>query len=219
MKILVLEDNLRLSNVIYKSLLEENYKVDCFNDGKSAFDSLANGYNCFVLDINVPKIDGNTILQFIRQNHPNTPIIIMSSNSDLEHIKTSYDLGCDDYLKKPFYMFELIAKIKKYSLSKYNYIRFDDIFKFDITNHILYKGKHEIELTKKEILFLELFSKHLHRVVTYNEIEEYVWEGEETTFVNIRSMIKRLRKKIPFESITIVKGVGYSLCKSATFSS
>lgn len=219
MKILVLEDNIRLSDVIKKYLINENYKVDCFHDGKSALDSLENGYNFFILDINVPHINGNTILKSIRQNHPNTPIIIMSSSCDLEHIKISYELGCDDYLKKPFYMYELLAKVKKYSLNKYNYIKFDDSYKYDIQNHVLYKNMEEIEVTKKEILFLELFSKYLHRVVTYDEIEEYVWEGEETTFVNIRSMIKRLRKKIPYESISIVKGVGYSLSKSAIFSS
>jgi len=219
MKILVLEDNIRLCNIIKKSLELENYKVNCFNDGKPALDSLENGYNCFILDINVPNVDGNMILKSIRQNHPTVPIIIMSSNSDLEQIQQSYELGCDDYLKKPFYMFELVVKIKKYCASNYNYIKFNDVYKYDIKNHILYKNMQEIEVTKKEILFLELFSKYLHRVVTYSEIEEYVWEGEETTFVNIRSMIKRLRKKIPYESISIVKGVGYSLSKETTFSS
>ena len=219
MKILVLEDNERLSNVIKQTLNHECYCVDCYNDGEKAFEVLENGYNCFILDINVPNINGNTILQSIRQNHPTVPIIIISSHCDLEHIKISYELGCDDYLKKPFYMFELIAKIKKYCASNYNYIQFNDTYKYDIKNHVLYKNMQEIEVTKKEILFLELFSKYLHRVVTYNEIEEYVWEGEETTFVNIRSMIKRLRKKIPYESISIVKGVGYSLSKETTFSS
>ena len=80
--------------------------------------------------------------------------------------------------------------------------------------HILYKGDKEIELTKKEILFLELFSHNLHHIATYEEIEEYVWEGDSTSLVNIRAMIKRLRKKIPNESIVIVKGMGYSLNKS-----
>ncbi|MDC0933752.1 response regulator transcription factor [Arcobacteraceae bacterium] len=219
MKVLVLEDNIRLSNLIKKSLLEEHYKVDCFNNGKSALNALENGYNCFVLDINVPSLDGISILKLIRENHPYTPVIIMSSYDDLESVKMSYEFGCDDYLRKPFYIFELINKIKKYSSTQYNYIQFDDLYKYDIRNHILYKDSIEIEVTKKEILFLELFSKHLHRVVTYTEIEEYVWEGENTTFVNIRSMIKRLRKKIPYDSVSIVKGVGYSLSPSATFSS
>lgn len=219
MKILVLEDNLRLLNVIKQALEQESYTVDCFSDGDDALAALEKGYSCFVLDINVPNLDGISILDAIRQNHKDTPVIIISSNHDLEKIKISYELGCDDYLKKPFYIFELVQKIKKYSALKYKYIKFDELYKYDVQNHILYKGNEELELTKKEILFLELFSKKAHHVATYSELEEYVWEGEETTFVNIRSLIKRLRKKIPYESIVIVKGMGYSLNKDVTFSS
>ncbi|MGB5868181.1 MAG: response regulator transcription factor, partial [Arcobacteraceae bacterium] len=108
MKILVLEDNVRLSNVIKQALEQEGYKVDCFDDGDSALDALENGYTCFILDINVPNMDGISILEAIRLNHKNSPVIIMSSNHDLEKVKKSYELGCDDYLKKPFYIFELV---------------------------------------------------------------------------------------------------------------
>ena len=79
---------------------------------------------------------------------------------------------------------------------------------------IKYENKKEIEITKKEILFLELFSKNLHHIATYEEIEEYVWEGDETNLTNIRAMIKRLRKKIASDSIVITKGMGYSLNKN-----
>ena len=217
MKILVLEDNERLSNVIKQALEQEGYKVDCFDDGDNALDALENGYTCFILDINVPNLDGISILEAIRINHKNAPVIIMSSNHDLEKVKKSYELGCDDYLKKPFYMFELVQKVKKLSKVEQNYIRFDNDHKYDCHNHILYRDNKEIELTKKEILFLELFAKNLHHVATYTELEEYVWEGEDTTLVNIRAMIKRLRKKIPYESIVIVKGMGYSLNKEVIF--
>jgi len=214
MKILVLEDNERLSNVIKEALSQEGYKVDCFHDGENVLDVLENGYACFILDINVPNLDGITILKYIRQNHKNNPVIIMSSNHDLEKIKISYEIGCDDYLKKPFYIFELVQKVKKLLSIQKCCIRFDQEHKYDCSKHILYKGNEEIELTKKEILFLELFANNLHHVATYNEIEEYVWEGDDTSLVNIRAMIKRLRKKIPYESIVIVKGMGYSLNKN-----
>lgn len=214
MKILVLEDNERLSKLIKQALSDEGYSVDCFSDGDEALEVLENGYDCFILDINVPNLDGITILEAIRLNHSTTPVIIMSSNHDFEKVQTSYDLGCDDYLKKPFYIFELVQKVKKFLTVKKSFIRFDDEYRYDFIKHILYKNEQEIELTKKEILFLELFSKNLHHVATYNELEEYVWEGDETSLVNIRAMIKRLRKKIPNDSIVIVKGMGYSLNKS-----
>ncbi|QKF80893.1 response regulator transcription factor [Halarcobacter ebronensis] len=214
MKILILEDNDRLSNVMKQALVSEGYKVECFNDGDKALEALGNGYGCFILDINVPNLDGITILEYIRMNHSQTPVIIVSSNHDLEKIQKSYETGCDDYLKKPFYIFELIQKVKKLCSIQGRYLQFDEVYKYDLQNHFLYKDDKEIELTKKEILFLELFVKDLHHLATYEEIEEYVWEGEETNLINIRTMIKRLRKKLPKNGITIVKGMGYSLNKS-----
>ncbi len=213
MKILVLEDNERLLNLIKSSLEKESYQVDCFTDGDEALNALENGYSCFIFDINVPHIDGISLLELLRLNHPKIPAIIISSNHDLEKIQQSYALGCDDYLKKPFYILELIQKVKKLCAIEKQFLQFDEVHKYDFQSHILYKGSQEIELTKKEILFLELFSKNLHHVATYEEIEEYVWEGDETTLINIRSVIKRLRKKIPYDSIVIVKGLGYSLNK------
>lgn len=218
MKILVLEDNERLSNVIKQALLAEGYNVDCFFDGDDALDALGNGYSCFILDINVPNLDGISILEYIRLNHSTTPVIIISSNHDLEKVQKSYEKGCDDYLKKPFYILELIQKVKKLCVIQKQYLKFDEHYKFDFIHHKLFKDDLEIELTKKEILFLELFSSNLHHVATYDELEEYVWEGEETTLVNIRSMIKRLRKKLPEDGIVIVKGLGYSLNKNVALS-
>ncbi|MFA9372527.1 MAG: response regulator transcription factor [Poseidonibacter sp.] len=213
MKILVLEDNERLLNLMKNSLEKENYKVDTFTNGEDALESLENGYSCFILDINVPNIDGLSLLELLRLNHKETPAIIISSNHDLEFIQKAYELSCDDYIKKPFFILELIEKVKKLCLIQKKYLKFDENYKYDFKNHILYKDQKEIELTKKEILFLELFSKNLHHIATYDKIMEYVWEGEESNLTNIRAMIKRLRKKIPSESIVSIKGLGYSLNK------
>ncbi len=218
MKILVLEDNLRLSNVMKTALEQELYKVDFFDDGDEAFLALGNGYSCFILDINVPNLDGISILEAIRMYHNEVPVIIISSNHDLEKIQKSYEIGCDDYLKKPFYILELIQKVKKLCQLPKMFLKFSETCRYDFVNHRLFENDTEHELTKKEILFLELFSKNLHHVATYEELEEYVWEGEETSLVNIRSMVKRLRKKLPKNSIMIVKGVGYSLNKKVIFS-
>ncbi|WP_428025205.1 response regulator transcription factor [Arcobacter sp.] len=214
MKILVLEDNERLCSVIKQALQSEGYGIDTFYDGDQALEALGNGYSCFILDINVPNLDGISILEYIRINHATTPVIIISSNHDLEKVQKSYEKGCDDYLKKPFYILELVQKVKKLCIIQKQYLQFDENYKYDFINHKLFGDNIEIELTKKEILFLELFSNNLHHVATYTELEEYVWEGEETSLVNIRSMIKRLRKKLPNDGIVIVKGLGYSLNKN-----
>lgn len=211
MKILVLEDNERLCNLIKQALEKNGYKVDTTADGAQALNMLTNGYSCFVLDINVPTIDGISILESVRMYQDEVPAIIISSNHDLDKIQKSYEIGCDDYLKKPFFMYELIQKVQKLCQVKSTLLDLGDGFVFDFSKHFLVKDKQEVKLAKKEILFLELLAKDIHRVFSFSEIEDYVWEGEETTLNNVRALVKRLRKKIPEKSIKIVKGIGYSI--------
>jgi DNA-binding response OmpR family regulator len=211
MKILILEDNDALLNVMKLALSRESYKVDCFTDGQEALNAIANGYSCFILDINVPSIDGIEVLKYIKSSHPNVPVIIISSNHELEKIQSSYEKGCNDYIKKPFFMYELVHKVKNLCKVQNKYIVFNENIKYDFIDHVLYENDQKIVLAKKEILFLELFCENINKVVSYSEIDEYVWEGEPTNLDNIRALIKRLRKKIPSESIKIVTGIGYTL--------
>lgn len=211
MKILVLEDNERLCNLIKQALTKNGYIVDAVNDGAAALDMIADGYSCFILDINVPTIDGISILEAVRMYHKDVPAIIISSNHDLEKIEKSYETGCDDYLKKPFFMYELIKKVHKLCKIKSSLLDLGEGCVFDYNKQFLMKDKEEVKLAKKEILFLQLLAKDIRRVFSFAEIEDYVWEGEETSLVNVRALVKRLRKKIPEKSIKIVKGIGYSI--------
>lgn len=211
MKILILEDNEFLLKAMNSALTNEGYSVDLFTDGQDALNALVDGYNCFILDINVPSLDGISILESIRMTHDEIPVIIISSNHDLDRVEASYEKGCNDYLKKPFHMYELIKKIKMLCLNSKNYICFSDEVKFDINTTKLYENDSEIALTKKEILFLNLFAQNLHHIATYEEIEEYVWEGEFTNLRNIRTLLARLRKKLPKDTITLLTNVGYGL--------
>ena len=219
MKVLLLEDDKTLSGVIKKGLEKEHYTVDCFFDGELALESISNGYSCFILDINVPSLDGISVLKNIRDYlGMNIPIIIISSNHELEKIKASYEKGCNDYIKKPFFIYELVQKVKNLCAIEYKFIEFDDTTKYNFIEHTLYVNDEKIILARKEILFLELFISNLNRIVSYHEIENYVWEGEYSNIDNIRALIKRIRKKLPEESIKIVTGYGYTLnnnCKYA----
>lgn len=211
MKILVLEDNERLCKLIENALIKSGYMVDIVFDGEEALEKVVNGYACFILDINVPSLDGISVLESIRMNHKDVPTIIISSNHDLEKIQQSYETGCDDYLKKPFFMYELLHKVQKLCCKEASKLDLGEGFIFNFNKRYLLKDKQEIKLAKKEILLLELLSKDIHRVFSFDEIEEYVWEGEPSTLMNIRALVKRIRKKIPEESIQIVKGIGYSI--------
>ncbi len=174
---------------------KERYKVDMFFDGEDALEVLGNGYQCFILDINVPSLDGISILETIRMYHTKIPVIIISANQELNKIQTSYEVGCDDYLKKPFFMYELVQKVKKLCNNELKTLDLGNSYIYDYSSHYLATPDKQIKLTKKEILFLELFTQDIHRVVSFEEIEEYVWEGEPTTLINIRALVKRLRKK------------------------
>jgi len=219
MKILLLEDDATLSRVIKKGLEKENYSVDCFFDGELALNAISNGYSCFILDINTPSLDGISVLKNIRDYlGASIPVIIISSNHELEKIKASYEKGCSDYIKKPFFIYELVQKVKHLCQIEFNFIEFNDSCKYNFMEHTLYVNNEKIILARKEILFLELFISNLNRIVTYAEIETYVWEGEDSNIDNIRALIKRIRKKLPNESIQIVTGYGYTLNKECKYS-
>jgi DNA-binding response OmpR family regulator len=211
MKILVLEDNERLCKLIASALSKEGYKVDTFIDGEDALEVLSNGYQCFILDINVPSLDGISILETIRMYHSSVPVIIISSNHELDKIQTSYEIGCDDYLKKPFFMYELTQKVKKLCNIEFKVLELGDEFTYEYQSSYLSGPDGKVKLAKKEILFLELLAQDINRVISFEEIEEYIWEGEITNLINIRALVKRFRKKLPANCIEIVKGMGYTL--------
>ena len=208
MKILLLEDNDRLNNSILKRLELKGYKVDAFTDGHEALDNIFDGYDCFILDINVPSIDGINILKEIRENDKTIPILIISSSIDLDTIKNAYDYGCNDYLKKPFFIDELEVKIEKLCQLDTDIIALDDGFTYDMGKRELYKNGL-IKLTKKETLLLHQLITHKNKILGYDHILNYVWEGDIATTDSIRTLVMRLRKKIPQNSLETIVDFGY----------
>lgn len=212
MKVLLLEDNERLSNLIIETLEEKSYHVDWFTDGKDALEAIYNGYDCFILDINVPRLDGLSLLKEIKIMDTKTPSIIISANVELDTIKTAYTRGCDEYIKKPFYIYELEKKLDKLCKKRDTKIKLVAGYTFDTKNELLFDEQNkEVKLAKKEIRMFNLFAKNINKIVTYEQIEQYVWEGDLTTNDNIRALIKRIRKKLPSDAIDSKGGVGYRL--------
>jgi len=208
MKILLLEDNDRLNNSIVKRLEIKGYKVDSFTDGHEALNNVFDGYDCFILDINVPSIDGINILKEIREHDKNIPILIISSNIDLDTIKNAYGYGCNDYLKKPFFIDELEVKIEKLCQLDNEIIILDDGFTYDMEKRELFKNEL-VKLTKKETLLLHQLITHKNKVLSYDHILNYVWEGDIATTDSIRTLVMRLRKKIPQNSLETIVDFGY----------
>ena len=209
MKLLLLEDNKKLNETITKRLKLKGYKVESFLDGATAFEAIEEGFSCFILDINVPNIDGIKILKKIREFYLNVPVIIISASVELDIIKQSYDFGCNDYLKKPFFIDELEIKIQKLCKIQDDTISFDENCYFDFKSSHLKINDQEIRLTKKEKLLFNLFLDNKNQILSYETIENYVWEGSYASLDSIRSLVRRLRKHLDNKYIETVVVTGY----------
>ena len=209
MKILLLEDNKKLNETITKRLKMKGYNLLSFTDGARAYEAVSDGFSCFILDINVPNIDGIKILKKIREYYPTLPVIIISASVELDVIKQAYDLGCNDFLKKPFFIDELEIKIEKLCKIQNDEICFDENCYFDFKSSVIKMKDKEIRLTKKEKLLMNLFLTKKNQVISYESIESYVWEGNFASLESIRSLIRRLRKVIDKDYIQTVVDTGY----------
>lgn len=209
MKIMLLEDNKKLNTTIKKRLEMKGYKVFNYIDGQEAFNNITEGFSCFILDINVPNIDGIKILKKIREYYREVPVIIISATVELDIIKESYDFGCNDYLKKPFFIDELEIKVERLCQIKNDIIYFDETCSFDYKSSTITIDGEKSRLTKKERLLMNLFLTKKNQVLTYEAIENYVWEGSFASIESIRSLIRRLRKVVKKDYIQTVVDTGY----------
>lgn len=209
MKILLLEDNKRLNEMIVKRLESKGFEIDSFIDGKKAFEAIDNGYICFVLDINVPSLDGTEVLKKIREFNLDTPVIIISGTVELDIIKKSYNYGCSDYIKKPFFIEELEIKIEKLCHLDQELIEITKGYIFNFKDSALEVDGKQEHLSKKERLLLNLLLSKRGKVVSFDTIQAIVWEGNFVSIDSIRSLVRRVRKKFPVECIDTSVDVGY----------
>jgi DNA-binding response OmpR family regulator len=210
MKILLLEDNQKLNHSIVKRLALKGYRVDTFEDGADALASIDEGYHCFVLDINVPSINGVELLKQIREYHSEVPVIIISATVELDVIKDAYGFGCDDFIKKPFYIDELEIKIAKLCKIDQAVLHFGKDGLFEYETSLLKRGGQTYHLSKKERLLMNLFLTHTEQVITFETIQNYVWEGNVVSLDSIRSLVRRVRNLFGDDSIQTIIGTGYS---------
>lgn len=198
MKILLLEDDIALNKSICAALNYSGYDVDTFFDGNEVLNNLNFVYDLYIMDINVPNISGLELLDLIQNQNNQAKIIMISSNTDINTIKNAYNLGCIDYLKKPFHLKELKIKI--------------DML-FSNVNSLLeeLRLKPDSNLTKKEKRFLTLLLKNKDLVTTYQMIDEFVYEDKLMTIDGVRALVRRLRTKLVDDVIKNVIDEGYIL--------
>lgn len=208
MKIFLLEDDYSLNEAIKEIIELENHCVDNFYEGDAAFNNISNNYDLYILDINTPNIDGLELLKAIKSTNLKTKVIMISANINIELMKKAYDLGCDDYLKKPFNLEELIFKINRYE-QKNKIIYLDKDITFNLSKKELIINNQIIDLTKNEKNLLTLLIENNGIKVSHEQIENFVYNGVSKSSDAIRSLVKRLRKKLTKELICNSLEEGY----------
>jgi DNA-binding response OmpR family regulator len=223
MRILIIEDDLPLANFLQKGLQAESYTVDAMHDGETGLDTaLDTECDLLVLDLNLPKVGGLTLLRRLRPAKPNLPVLVLTARSRIEDRVQALDFGADDCLNKPFSFAEVAARVR--ALVRRGRTALDSALKIAdlsldrIERHVERAGKR-IELTSKEFALLEYLMMNVGRRVTRSMIIEHVWNLNFDTATNVVDVyINYLRKKIDggtsSKLIHTIRGVGYELSES-----
>ncbi len=217
MKILIVEDDENLRELLKKFFERNKYLVEDVEDGKKALELIiTNGYDCILLDLNIPEIDGVEVARKARERNVTTPIIMLTARSEIYNKLEGFDTGADDYITKPFDMKEVLARVnavvRRYGSNKERTLSFNGALVLSDQNKIKYKSGEEISLSNKEMGILVYILRNKGRIISAEELLEHVWDRETDFFSStVKTHIKTLRKKIDKEKkhIKTVKGKGY----------
>jgi DNA-binding response OmpR family regulator len=224
MRILVVDDDVRLSRQIFSALIEAGHDPVVTHDGEEALHEAADGsFDLIVLDIGLPRMDGFEVLRRLRSRHIISRVLVLTARGEIKDRVTGLQLGADDYLPKPFATQELVARVRalgrRYAEEPALNLRVADL-DFDVANHEVYRDTRRIELSARELMLLKVLMREPSRVFTRTELCERVWEhAHEYDTKLVEVFIGRLRKKIGDPSlIHTVRHVGYTIRGPITLS-
>ncbi len=216
MRILVVEDEHRISEGIKRGLMQEGYAVDTAYTGTDGYDlASTENYDVIVMDIMLPGMDGLEVTKSLRSDGIHSPILLLTARTQIGDRVTGLDSGADDYLPKPFAFEELLARIRSLlrrpntlsaTVLKSGRIRLDPNEK-----KVLFDNQ-QVTLTLREYALIEYMLRQTNRTISKDEIIAHVWNYDADVLPNtVEAYIKRLRKKLSEESIITVRGFGYKL--------
>lgn len=221
MRILIVEDEFKIADVIASRLKKENYTVDVYGDGEEGLDNaLTNIYDLIILDVMLPKINGFKILEEIRKEKIESKVIMLTAKSQIEDKLTGFNNGANDYLTKPFHIDELVARVnaqlRRDSIqAKKDYIEAGDL-RLNLKNTTLtcVTTNESIEVVCKEYMLLEYFMQNANQIIPKEQLYEKIWGlNSEAESNNLEAYLSFLRKKIRIigskTKIKAVRGLGY----------
>ena len=223
MRILIVEDEFKIADVIASRLKKENYIVDVFDNGEAGLDNaLTNIYDLIILDVMLPKVDGFKILEEIRREKINAKVIMLTAKSMIEDKLMGFNSGANDYLTKPFHIDELVARVNaqlrmdNVQVQK-DYVEAGDL-RLNIKNTILTctTNNESIEVVCKEFMLLEYLMKNKNQVLQKEQLYEKIWGlDNESESNNLEAYLSFIRKKIKIigsnVQIKAIRGLGYKL--------
>lgn len=212
MKVLIVEDDIQLNTTLRKYLELHKYQVVSIYDGKEAIDIIGKEkFDLYIIDINLPSVDGIELIEYIRKKDIINPIIMITASLEIDNFIQAYEKGCNEYIKKPFHFKELEIRINNL-LDKEKDILY-------VTDRICYDFKYEelkidgkvVHLRKKANRLLQILLKNLNHVVKTEEIISYVWENEIKETYPLRQLVTGLRREFNTgkNHIISVTGIGY----------
>ena len=220
MRILVVEDEKNLNDIIVKKLKLEKYGVDSCFDGKEALDYIfSTDYDAVILDIMLPKLGGFEVLKKIRSQEIKTPVLLLTARDGIDDRVKGLDYGADDYLVKPFAFDELLARIRvmlrRTSNNVNNVFTIADLI-VDCDSQTVTRNNNAIKLSAREFTILEYMIRNKEKVLTRDKIEQHIWNYDYEGGTNVIDVyVRYLRKKIDDDYtpklIHTIRGVGYVL--------
>lgn len=215
-QILLVEDDETLSELINEYLSEQGYDVTVCADAKAALDTAyERNFDILILDVKLPKGDGFSLLRELRRLGNDTPAIFTTSLNALQDLEIGYKSGCDDYLKKPYELKELLLRIqilikRKFSHVNDEFIELNGGYKFYPSSKTLRQNGQIINLSNKESELLALFLENKNALLSKEAIFEKIWNyGEEPSELSLRVYVKNLRRILGKDAIVNRRGDGY----------
>ena len=214
-KILLLEDDLNLSETVSEYLEDSGFEVSCVYDGDEAIELIyEHNFDLLLLDVNVPNKNGFEVLKEVRKNNKKTAAIFITSLNSMDSLEEGFNSGCDDYIRKPFELKELLIRVKtilkKEFSNKNELVQITPNITFNSISNELKDNGVEVKLNLKESKLLKFFLQHPNQLLSHEMIYDHVWEyDEEYSDNSLRTYIKNLRKILGKDKIVSLKKLGY----------